>query len=191
MRLTEQVHLELKKAVRPGDTVIDATAGNGHDTLALAQLVGNSGEVIAIDLQIAAIEATRSRLKEAGEFASCQLIEGDHAAILHSLLPKYRSSASTIAFNLGYLPGGEKTITTSTATSLSALNASTSLLKHSGVLLVTAYRGHPGGMEEAQQVASWMRTLPEDTWQVESCEPPTRHPDRVPPILWIARKLAY
>lgn len=189
MRLTEQVHLELNKAIQPGDTVIDATTGNGHDALAMAERVGPAGKVFAIDLQSAAIESTRARLKETGHLAPCELIEGDHAAILDELLFSQRESVSAITFNLGYLPGTDKALTTSPQTTLRALDAAKSLLKDKGVLLVTAYRGHDGGMEEANQVEFWMRALPETAWQVESLEPPTRHPDRIPPILWTARRL--
>ena len=32
----------LEKAVKPGDIVVDATLGNGHDTVFLAGLVGES-----------------------------------------------------------------------------------------------------------------------------------------------------
>jgi len=189
MRLTEQVHLELRQTIQPGDTAIDATAGNGHDTLAMAEWVGPSGKVFAIDRQTAAITSTWVRLKEAGHAAQCELIEGDHATILNSLLPRHCESAAAITFNLGYLPGGEKAITTSSETTLRALEAAKLLLKHGGVLLVTAYRGHEGGMDEADQVESWMRALPEATWHIEAREPPTRHADRIPPILWIVRKL--
>ena len=41
----------LRQVVQPGDTVIDATMGNGHDTAMLAELVGESGHVIAFDVQ--------------------------------------------------------------------------------------------------------------------------------------------
>lgn len=187
MRLTERVHIILKQTIQPGDTAIDATAGNGHDTRAMAQLVGSSGKVFAIDLQSAAIEASRARLEHAGVLAQCELIQGDHAQVLHQLLVQ-GISAAAITFNLGYLPGGKKELTTTPPTTLRALDASKSLITPGGILLVTAYRGHAGGMEEAGEVASWMRALPESTWRVEAKEPPTREADRIPPILWIARK---
>lgn len=189
MRLTEQVHLELKKTLLPGDTVIDATAGNGHDTLAMAQRVGPSGKVIAIDLQPGAINSTRSRLEAAGQLGRCELIEGDHADVLIKLLGKHRESVAAITFNLGYLPGGDKAVTTLPDTTLRALDAAKCLIKPGGILLVTAYRGHPGGKEEAGQVGAWMRALPEANWQAEAKEPPTRDSSRVPPILWCAQRL--
>lgn len=186
MRLTEQVHLKLMEVIRSGDTVIDATAGNGHDALALAKLVGPSGKVIIIDVQTAAIEATRDRLMEAKELAQCELIEGDHAEVLHELLEQHRESVRAITFNLGYLPGAEKTLTTKPETTVRALDAAISLLRPGGILLVTAYRGHAGGMSEAQEVEKWMLSLRSDEWDTFSTEPDIKSSENVPPILWTA-----
>jgi ubiquinone/menaquinone biosynthesis C-methylase UbiE len=188
MRLTEYAHLKLKQVLRPGDLAIDATAGNGHDTLALAELVGTSGKVYAIDLQAAAIAATRKRLEAADRCAQCELVQGDHAEVLSDLLGHYHASAAGITFNLGYLPGSDKAVTTRPETTLRALDAAMRFVRPGGILLVTAYRGHRGGEEEAGEIEAWMWALPETNWQVEAKEPPTRDPKQVPPILWVARK---
>ena len=47
----------LEKIVSAGETVIDATAGNGYDTLFLAKLVGESGKVFSFDVQQEAIDS--------------------------------------------------------------------------------------------------------------------------------------
>jgi predicted methyltransferase len=188
MRLTQQVHQILQDAVREGSTVIDATAGNGYDTLFLAQRVGPSGKVIAIDIQPAAIESTRSRLEVANADSQCELIEGDHAQVLHELTEEQAGSVAAITFNLGYLPGSDKSLTTSSASTLRALDAAGQLLSAGGVLLVTAYRGHQGGLSEARAVESWMQQLPNMTWSIEAREPERKSNKRIPPILWIARR---
>ena len=41
----------LSRAIQPGDRVIDATMGNGHDTLYLCEAVGPEGHVYAFDVQ--------------------------------------------------------------------------------------------------------------------------------------------
>jgi hypothetical protein len=94
---------------------------------------------------------------------------------------------SAITFNLGYLPGSDKTIQTEPKSTLGALRAASDLLKSDGLLLVVAYRGHDGGQTEATQVADWMQTIQERGWTVKSHEPIVTG-RRVPPILWVARK---
>lgn len=188
MRLTELAHQHLRKVVRPGDLVIDATAGNGHDTLELARLVGPTGKVLSIDLQAQAIESTRRKLAAANQLARCELIRNDHADALEALRTEYRERAAAITFNLGYLPGGDQAITTQPETTRRALEAARQLLHPGGLLLVTAYRGHPGGQTEAETVASAMRDLDPKAWQVEAVSPPVRDPGRIPPILWTAQR---
>ena len=50
-------HRLLAQATPAGGTAIDATAGNGHDTLFLAQCVGANGRVYAFDIQPQALAA--------------------------------------------------------------------------------------------------------------------------------------
>jgi ubiquinone/menaquinone biosynthesis C-methylase UbiE len=184
MQLTQRVHQYLNAALQPGDTALDATAGNGHDCLAMAQLIGPGGHLIGIDLQAAAIEATRERLSTLPSASSVALIQGDHAIELKALLPTRQGSIQAITFNLGYLPGSDKRIQTSSKTTLTALDCAQRLLRPTGILLVTAYRGHPGGLEEAATVAEWMRAAGEQGATIE-CHEPTAQ--RIPPILWVYR----
>ena len=58
----EWAHELVRSRVHAGAWVVDATAGNGHDTLLLANLAGSAGRVFAFDVQTAALEATRARL---------------------------------------------------------------------------------------------------------------------------------
>ena len=185
MRLTELAHQLLEAQIAPGDCAIDATAGNGYDTVKLAELVGTGGQVIAIDLQAEAIASTRARLKAAQLETPCKLRQGDHAHALQSLLATHANKVSAITFNLGYLPGSDKSVQTLTETTLPALDTCTALLKPGGLLLVTAYRGHTGGASEAAAVADWMQQP--TGWTIESHEPDVNGP-RIPPILWVARK---
>ena len=184
MRLTERVHHYLNTQLKPGDHAIDATAGNGHDAAHMASLVGPKGQVIAIDIQKAAIDTTRERLNTRGCSAQVQLLTGEHSSILQSLCSKHAQTICAITFNLGYLPGSDKHIRTTPETTLRALDASRQLLNPKGLLLVTAYRGHEGGQAEANAVAGWMETLQAEGCSVESYTPATQG-TRTPPILWI------
>jgi len=157
--LTKQVHDFLGKTALLGETVIDATAGNGYDTLFLAQCVGSQGKVFAIDIQQEAIDHTNLRLTEAGyNHATC--IKGSHAEMLSLLPENLIGEVAAITFNLGYLPGGNKAITTQIESTLLALEASTQLLKPSGFLTILAYTGHPGGREEADSIFEFAKRLP-------------------------------
>ena len=183
MRLTEQVHQILKRHVRAGDFVIDATAGNGHDTQFLADQVGPSGRVWAIDLQSEAIDATRQRLSAAGKADSVFLVQADHSDQLENAPKTEHGTAAAVIFNLGYLPGSDQSIRTQPGKTLRALEAATKLLCVGGYLCVTAYRAHPGGEEEARQVENWMRTRQAEGWQVQCIVPDSKN---LPPVLWVA-----
>lgn len=188
MRLTELTHQILTDCLRSGDLAIDATAGNGHDTLKMASLVGQEGEVVAIDIQEAAITATRLHLQKSGCLDQVRLVCDDHAAVLAGLSSRHRAQAAAITFNLGYLPGGDHQKITTPETTVAALKASLPLLKPAAPLLVTAYRGHPGGQAEADAVAHWIPCLDPSQWSVACEDPPARTDRRKPPILWTIRR---
>ena len=103
--------------VMPGDTVIDATVGNGHDTLFLARLVGREGLVYGFDIQQVALERTAARLQEAGLQDRVQLIHAGHEE-LKKYVPDF---VQAVMFNLGYLPGADKSVTTLGHTTLRAI----------------------------------------------------------------------
>lgn len=150
---TDLLHHLLRDRISPSDTVIDATAGNGHDTLFLAQAVGETGRVIAIDIQEQAITSTRSRLNAAGLTARVTLHLRSHTEI--------REIASgitpaAILFNLGYLPGGDRSVTTRSTDSLAAIAASVEMLAPRGILAITCYTGHPSGEDEASAVSDFI-----------------------------------
>ncbi len=149
--LTEQAHTAVRSVVRPGDIVIDATTGNGHDTLFLAECVGPRGLVYGFDLQLDALKKTLPKLEAAG-IEHVRLIQGDHAEMAQLVRPEHRGGIAAVMFNLGYLPGGDKSITTQPLVTLLALRAAWKLLKPGGILTVMAYTGHPGGWEEASTV---------------------------------------
>lgn len=149
VQLTEIAQRWVQEFVGAGDIVIDATVGNGHDTEFLLTLVGNEGRVIACDIQAAAIEATRIRCADR---KNLELKLGDHAEILEQFREDYDGKISAVLFNLGYLPGGDKSVTTIVSTTIAAIQTSLKLLKRGGVLSILAYVGHSGGQAEADAV---------------------------------------
>ena len=160
-RLTELAHDVIAGHVHAGDIVIDATMGNGHDTLFLAQLVGENGHVYAFDVQQQAIDQTLARLEMHGVTKQVTLINGNHAEMVELLPPGMAGSVAAVVFNLGYLPGGEKSITTTAGATLHALDASLELVRHGGIISLLVYVGHAGGEEENRAILDWLAMLPE------------------------------
>lgn len=185
MRLTEKVHHILSNHLKEGDRTIDATAGNGYDTLFLAGQVGSSGMVIAIDIQDCAIQSTRERLESAGLIDRVRLETEDHAVALKKLIVVDHEKVAAITFNLGYLPGSDKSIQTRAESTEEALAASIQLLSPGGCLCVTAYRGHSGGTSEAETVEAFMRKYQTEGHAVDYHEPESSNS---PPVLWVLRK---
>jgi len=153
---TELLHLLLKSEIAAGDFVIDATAGNGHDTAFLANIVGETGKVLAIDVQAQAIESTAARLESEGLRDRVKLHHGCHVNLADLARGK---SPSAIIFNLGYLPGGDHGIITHRENTLKALDAASEILRPAGILAVICYLGHHGGGEEAAAVVGFFASL--------------------------------
>ena len=158
-KATEMAHELVAKRIRKRSCVIDATAGNGHDTVFLAEKVGPTGKVFAFDIQEAALDATRARLEEAGHAAQVTLRLESHERLGEHLPKRHHGHVQAIMYNLGYLPGGDKTLTTRWHSTMAALRASLELISDSGIITVTAYPGHREGGEEANAIIQFGRWL--------------------------------
>lgn len=170
--LVQLAHVALAKIICQGDYVIDATVGNGHDTLFLAQQVGSSGKVYGFDIQQAALDETWHRLKGAGLETRASLYHAGHEAMAIVLPESLCGKIKAVMFNLGYLPGGDKQRTTAITTTLAALEQAREMLAPGGVVSVLAYTGHPGGREEAEAVKRWAVGLSADYYEVQVTIPP-------------------
>lgn len=173
----------LRPLIGAGDLVIDATAGNGHDTLFLAECVGATGRVLAFDVQAAALTAAGKLLGDAGFSDRVSFFKESHGNMeAHAAV----ESVSVIMFNLGYLPGQDHALTTEMSETLVALESATRLLKSGGVLSVVCYPGHPAGAIEADAVEKWLSAKTADGWRVAKYGAlGTRRPA---PYLLVARK---
>lgn len=156
------VHVLLQATLRAGDCCVDATAGNGHDSAFLASLIGAEGELHCFDVQQQALDNTRQRLAQLEhppQACHLHLTSHEHMATL------VQREVAAVVFNLGYLPGSDKSIITSGCSTLAALQAAGGLLRLHGLLLVCCYPGHAGGQAEAQAVQEWFAALPKAHWQ--------------------------
>ena len=184
--LTARVHELLSSVLRHGDTAVDATAGNGLDTLFLCRAVGVDGHVYALDLQAAALDATRRRLHAAGMLARTRLMQADHAERLAVLGPELQGRVRAVTFNLGYLPGSDREVVTSAASTVPALRQASTLLMPGGRMSILAYTGHPGGHLEARAVDEWANALGRP-FLVREVRPPGT-PEAAPRLLVVDRE---
>ena len=152
----------LQRAVSPGDTVVDATMGNGKDTLFLCGLVGETGRVYAFDVQEQAVENTKARLQEAGVFNRARLFCRGHEHMKELAPP----GVSAVVFNLGWLPGGDHQITTRWETTRQAVESALELLSPRGVMVICAYPGHAEGGRERQALMDLLSALPPQRFNV-------------------------
>ena len=145
----------LRGVLRPGDAAVDATVGNGHDTCMLAELVGPEGHVTGFDIQPEAIARTEALLRERGLWARCELHGDGHQHMAEHVTGPVRA----VCFNLGWLPGGDKRVTTRWETTRAALEQALGLLEPMGVCTVCAYPGHEAGREELEQLVAFFTAL--------------------------------
>ena len=168
--LVNAAHNLIREVLHPGDIAVDATVGNGHDTLFLVEQVSPSGRVFGFDIQVAAIESTRAKVDSHCNAPlspeSLTLIQASHADMSDKIPAHYHSNISAIMFNLGYLPGGDKRIITHTDSTVTALNSACRILSSNGIITVLAYPGHPGGDLETDQVKNWCKQLDEDQFKI-------------------------
>lgn len=150
------LHTWMRKKVTEGAFCIDATAGKGKDTALLAELVGNTGKVIAMDIQEAAICATEMLLQRKGLDKNVTLVLDSHANIQQYAAP---GTVDCIAFNLGYLPGGDHHIATQANSTIAALEQSLQLLKPFGMIVMAIYHGGDTGFEERDAVLAWLKQI--------------------------------
>jgi SAM-dependent methyltransferase len=153
-------HHFLRQQLHLGDRVVDATCGNGHDTLFLAELVGESGRVYAFDIQEAALARTAERLTAAGVAERVTLLHAGHEELSRRVSELVRG----VVFNLGYLPGGDKGVITRPETTLASLEQAISLVEVGGFIAIVLYPGHGGGDEESALVEEWGRALDRRQW---------------------------
>ena len=165
-------HLFLRERVKPGDRVVDATCGNGNDTLLMARLVGPNGKVLAFDLQEEALAATRTLLAGAGVEDRVELVSAGHERLAEVV----GEPLAAVVFNLGYLPGGDKGIITRPATTIAALNAALEILLPGGLLLMVIYTGHTGAAAEEETVLSRVSALDPRTYNVWTSRQANRPP---------------
>ena len=154
-RPLEMAHDFLAQVITPEDIVVDATMGNGHDTLFLAKL---AKQVHAFDIQEQALEKTRQRLQEAGLTNAELILQG------HETVDQFVTEVKAAIFNLGYLPSADKSIITQPQTTIEALDKLCQMLVKGGRIAIMIYYGHEGGDIERDAVMDYVSQLPQQEY---------------------------
>lgn len=153
-------HFYWEQILEPGDQVLDATCGQGKDSLFLAQktLREDSGELYALDIQKEALEKTKAYLE--GHLAPMLWNRIHYIHSCHSELDSFEKEAfKLITYNLGYLPGSDKELTTLLDSSIKSFEKALGLLKKGAYLSITCYPGHENGRVEKEGVLKWAKGL--------------------------------
>jgi 16S rRNA C1402 N4-methylase RsmH len=188
-------HFFLAEVLEDGDAALDLTAGGGQDTLFLARQVGPGGKVFSFDIQEQAIERTIALLEKenitfcpyaektprCSDVSGVYLFQSSHVRIDHFV----KTGLKGVIANLGYLPGGDKKLTTLKESTLISLHKAAKLIQPGGRLVVVVYVGHPGGMEEEREVSCFFQSLAEKEWRSLKIMPGNR---KNSPVLWAAEK---
>ena len=161
--ITQYCHERIQQMIKEPLLCIDATAGTGKDTVFLAKLVGEKGRVISMDIQEMAIEQTKKRLLKERLSDRAEVVLDSHA---HMVKYAQKDSVSLIMFNLGYLPGGDHSLSTKADTTIEALEKGLNLLHEGGMISLLIYSGGDSGFEEKKQVLAWLRELTDDKYTV-------------------------
>ena len=141
--------------LKEGDVAVDFTMGNGHDTEFLSKTVGEGGHVYAFDVQAQALTSTRANLQSAGCPENYTLIHDSH----HRVKEYVKTPIKAGMFNLGYLPGSDKTVTTMRETTLPAIEVAIDLMDRDAIILVAVYPGHAEGEAEGKMICEYLSSL--------------------------------
>lgn len=155
-------HNYITMAISEGDIAVDATAGNGLDTLFLANKVGPAGHVFAFDIQEEALLKTRGLLTKKGLLERVTLVGDSHENFRHYL----KQPVSAFIYNLGYLPGGDHEVTTEPASVFNSLREALLLVKPGGIISMVFYPGHVQGKLEKNAILPFCRNLPSSHFAV-------------------------
>lgn len=152
--------------MKPGDVVVDATIGNGHDTLFLARLVEDTGHVYGFDIQNDALIETEKLLSSHKLFHRSTLFHTGHEHVLECIPIEKHHHIKSAIFNLGYLPKGDKSLITKPETTISAVHQLLDVITPGGIIVLVIYYGHDGGKMERDALLRYTSSLDQQQYHV-------------------------
>lgn len=134
------------------------TAGNGNDSKFILDKK-NPKILYAFDIQKLSQERCQKLI---GQRENFKFILDDHKNI-----EKYiEEKIDLFIYNLGFLPRGNKSITTNYKSVIKSLESALSLLNKNGLILITFYPGHEAGKNEALYVGDFLKNLDQKKFQL-------------------------
>jgi predicted methyltransferase len=182
--LVEMAHSRIREVLSPGATAVDCTAGNGHDTAFLCRCVGPHGCVLSIDIQREALTKARALCLEQG-LKNATFVQDSHDQLATLMREHMCERPKCVMFNLGFLPGGVRSLTTKRESTQRAIEQAIALTQPGGIISILAYRGHPGGTEEEQAVSELLHGLPKASFRVHRDGAKNERDNT--PVLWTVR----
>ncbi|NGX34995.1 MAG: hypothetical protein K1060chlam1_01361 [Candidatus Anoxychlamydiales bacterium] len=194
MKRQKPPHLDLSKNywknfLDKSDIAIDATLGNGFDTLYLAKILiepaNTKGKIICFDIQKKAIESSKLLLKEnlkKESFKNISLLNKSHEDLTKHVTIK----ANLIVYNLGYLPGSDKKITTKSKTTISSIESAFKLLAKKGAISIISYPGHFEGEKEEIALIEYLKKIDKKEYNVLHFR--WLNKEKAPSFFWIEKK---
>ncbi len=176
-------HQLIRSRLPAAHRVVDATAGNGNDTLFLAENTPATAAVWAFDIQPQALAKTEELLARHQLAHKVRLVLDSHSRLSNYL----QSPVDAVMFNLGYLPGSDHTLSTSPATTLQAVKQALALITDSGLMTIAAYPGYEQGRQECQAVQTYLSGLNQKNYAV-ACWSMVNQKNN-PPVLFIIEKI--
>ncbi|MDR3593016.1 MAG: class I SAM-dependent methyltransferase [Negativicutes bacterium] len=162
---------------------VDATAGNGRDTLFLAKKTAPHAQLWAFDIQTSALANTQKLLVEHGLADKVRLVHDCHSRIASHI----QGTVDIVMYNLGYLPGGDRALTTGRETTIASLTGVLPQLALGGLITVVAYPGYPAGRVEHEAVRLFLAALPQNEFTVGCWSMLNQRND--PPLLYIIQRI--
>ncbi|WP_143315363.1 class I SAM-dependent methyltransferase [Clostridium sp. HBUAS56017] len=147
-------HYIIKEFLENKLVAIDGTLGNGYDTDFLSE---HFNKVYAFDIQKSACENYIMKGK-----SNVSVINDSH----HLLNEYVKEEVNCIIYNLGFLPGGDKNITTEHNTSLESIKKGLKLLSSGGIIAISIYTGHNEGKKEETCILEYLQRLPKSKYGV-------------------------
>lgn len=151
-------HYLIENRVENNIRACDMTAGNGNDSKFI--LDKKTPKILyAFDIQKLSQERCEKLI---GQMDNFKFILDDHKNI-----EKYiEEKIDLFIYNLGFLPKGDKSITTNYKSVIQSLKSCLDLLNENGLILITFYTGHEEGKNEEKYVGEFLKNLDQKTFQV-------------------------